>query len=55
MDAMIQGHAKVEHVKENRRKRKGNINMIHRKKRKMPKEEKEIEHVQSGAVALISA
>ena len=55
MDAMIQGHAKVEHVKENRRKRRENINMIRRKKLKMPKEEREIEHVQIGAVALISA
>ena len=55
MDAMIQGHAKVEHVKENRRKRRENINTIRRKKRKMPNEEKETEHVQSGAVALISA
>ena len=52
---MIQGHAKVEYVKENRRKIKENINMNREKKLMMPGRRREIVHVQNGAVALISA
>ena len=52
---MIQGHVKVEYVKENRRKTKEDTNMIQKKKQKMPNEEREIELEQIGAVALISA
>ena len=55
LNAMIQGHTKVEYVKENRRKTKEDTNMIPKKKRKMPNEEREIELEQIGAVALISA
>ena len=55
MHAMMQGHAKVEFVMENRRKVKENTNMNHELKRMMPKREKRIVHVQIGAVALVSA
>ena len=55
MNAMIQGHTKVEYVKENRRKTKEDTNIIQKKKRKMPNEEREIELEQIGAVTLISA
>ena len=55
LDAMIQGHEKVDYVKENRRKIKENTNMNHDKKLMMPARREKIVHVQNSAVVLVSA